>query len=307
MLVGFRKILRFILDFLLEMTEQAYKEWVLADYELKLAARELPTELVSPTPAGLKAEAVKICERRFLPKDELMLRSFFNQKDSPAAYRSAIQNADASVFKPLRNFLEDRSINTQFRNIQLLAWLTDFEPRPFQPSLVYQPSRKDPVTASDEIVENGTEISVVLENEDEEKRLSEGKLTRKTSYRFIYLLLFLMLALGGYFGVNKLIHRSPGPEGCMIWDNDHYQPVDCHDQNLTVSARRIDHQLVDHFRKILKPDTLTLHSIGKVWYAKYNGRVEFFTAEGYHPLDSNRRLLPMTDHILEKYVYHISN
>ena len=117
------------------MSESEYKAWVLEDYDRKVAARLLPVELVSPTPGGLKAESVKICERRFNNKDEIILRSFFNEKDGAAAYRLAIQNSNAEVFKTLSNFLRDRSITTSLKNINLLAWLIDFQPRPFHPSL----------------------------------------------------------------------------------------------------------------------------------------------------------------------------
>jgi len=123
----------------------------------------------------------------------------------------------------------------------------------------------------------------------------------------VFILLFVVIGGAGYFVVSHNTRRVNGDEGCMIWDGDHYQPVYCNDKSLQGVASPIDHGLVDHFKKITRPDTLTARSLGRVWYAKYNGRVEFFTSGGYYPLDSNRRLLPMTDHILEKYVYHITN
>ena len=93
----------------------------------------------------------------------------------------------------------------------------------------------------------------------------------------------------------------------MIWSDDHYNPVDCSDKTSGIKPPPINRQLVQNFKRITKPDTLTLYSVGKVWYAKYNGRVEFFTAGGAYPLDTNRRLLPMTIHILQKFVLHTVN
>lgn len=290
--------------FLLGMLEQEYKADVLADFDRKVKESRLPPSLVSPTPGGLKAEAVSACEHRFLPKDEVLLRSFFKQKESPTAYRFAISKDDASVFKPLVNFLRDRSIDTKFKNIELLAWLIDFEPRPFHPGLL---RNAFPGMATEAPLQVSPPAPEVILPEGFEDPLADKTVTEERKRILVFGLLVIIIALTGFWLIRRSAGNPNGKEGCMIWDNDHYQPVDCHDPTAQGIARKIDHKLVDHFQKILKPDTLTLHSIGKVWYAKYKGRVEFFTAEGYYPLDSNRRLLPMSDYILEKYVYHMSN
>jgi|SRR6185437_7038525 len=283
------------------MSENEYKLLVLADYDRKMAASLLTAELMLPTPGNLKAESVRICEKRFHPKDEILLRSFFNQKDDAASYRMAIQNDSAEVFKPLSNFLRDRSINTTLKNINLLAWLIDFEPRPYHPNLTAAgPNAKSSAPAP-------TSLSAVA-NADNLQSRSSHELVKRSSKR----ILFYVLAVGGIALASYVIiyyksHRLTGREGCMIWDNDHYQPIDCSEKSLHMPMYPINHQLVDNFKKITRPDTLTPRSIGKVWYAKFNGRVEFFTSSGPYPLDTNRRVLPMSDHILEKYVYHITN
>src|SRR4051794_17843181 len=119
------------------MSENEYKIWVLEDFDRKTDAGLLPAALLVPTPGSLKAEAIGICERRFKTKDEMLLRSFFNEKEGAAGYRLAIQNSGAEIFKPLSNFLRDRSKGTSLKNIDLLAWLIDFEPRPYHPNLIY--------------------------------------------------------------------------------------------------------------------------------------------------------------------------
>jgi hypothetical protein len=55
------------------------------------------------------------------------------------------------------------------------------------------------------------------------------------------------------------------------------------------------------FKKITKPDTLTSSSLGHVWYSKIDGAVEFYTADGFHPVHTERRLKPMTVLIMNKY------
>jgi len=117
-----------------------------------------------------------------------------------------------------------------------------------------------------------------------------------------------MVIGAGWYAVskNKAKHYT-GHEGCMIWNDDHYEPIDCNDRSTTVPHYRINAELVENFKRITRPDTLTLKSVKKVWYSNYKGRVEFYTDSGANPLDTNFRVLPMTAHILEKYVLHITN
>jgi hypothetical protein len=63
----------------------------------------------------------------------------------------------------------------------------------------------------------------------------------------------------------------------------------------------LDVEKLNHLMRITEPDTLTEHSLGKIWYSKINGNVEFFTAEGFHPEYPDRKLRPVTPSILAKY------
>jgi hypothetical protein len=283
------------------MFEKEYRELVLADYDRKLAAGMLPPELMSPTPGGIKAETAKACERGYTTRDELLLRSFFNKRDTPAAYRIAIQNSPAELFKPLNNFLKDRSIQTSFKNVELLAWLIDYKQRPFHSDLRID-QRADDMGGP---LEQGTRPAISASPVQVEP--AAGRTIKRKKKIYVYLSLGLVMGLIGYLVISRNNHRPTGQEGCMIWNADHYQPVECRDKTMKTAVYPLDPLLVDNFKKIMRPDTLTPRSIGKVWYAKYHGRVEFFTWKGYYPLDTNRRLLPMSDHILEKYVYHVTN
>jgi len=43
-------------------------------------------------------------------------------------------------------------------------------------------------------------------------------------------------------------------------------------------------------------------AIGYVWYVKLNGTIEFYTAEGYHPVRRELRLLPITLYMINKHI-----
>jgi len=319
------------------MSESEYKDLVLADYDEKAVNLPLPAELLMPTPGNIKAELVKICERGLSTDDQGILRSFVGKKSDAAAYRMAILNGKADPFRSLERLLDKREVNTHIRNINLLALLIDYKVRPYHPNLQVPGSKPaTDVKATESQSEPQTEPQPVTANQDAPPLGNNGIITgppaadtpkvmtektgsgtagtnRRQSHKNInkrVLLFISILLLGVGAGVYTYWHKEikpyTGHEKCMIWNNDRYEPVEC---NTTTASQSypINWLWVKHFRRITTPDTLTLYSIGKVWYANYKGRMEFFNDSAAFPQDTNRRLLPMTDHILKKYIYHITN
>lgn len=277
------------------MSESEYKEFVLADYDRQAGAHLLLSELLVPTPANIKAEIVKLCEQGSALNvgDEQILRSFVGTRADAAAYRIAFQNGTADPFRPLINLLAERSKGTNIRNVNLLALLIGFKPRPYHPRMVRKETTDGPI--------------IVLPPLLPPQPPQVGPPSKNLKRLIIYMLISLGVVIGGYFVYDYLAHRLTGSERCMYWDDDHYQPIDCNEKLPHGQSQPIVRQLVTGLKRITKPDTLTPYSVRKVWYIQYNGKVEFFTAEGLYPPDTSRRLLPMTDHILKKYVYHIAN
>jgi len=319
------------------MSESEYKDWVLADYDKKMLKELLPGELLSPTPGNIKAEVVKICEQGLDAGDEKILRSFVGEKKDAAAYRSAFSTRKADPFRSLERLLENREVNTHIKNIDLLALLIDFRPRPYHPNLKISDNilpaedrptvpedlanpgillktghQEEPALAGNEIINQSvTEPKLPTEKQEEapvSTKPVKGPSLIRTNKRVLFFILILLLGVGA--GVYTYWHQEikpyTGHEKCMIWNYDRYEPVEC---NTTTASQSypINWRWVKHFRRITTPDTLTLYSVGKVWYANYKGRMEFFNDSAAFPQDTNRRLLPMTDHILKKYVYHIAN
>jgi len=279
------------------MSERVYKDLVLQDFDRKLATNQLRPELVSHSRRNLKALCVDVCSERFEKKDELLLQSFFGVKDSQGAYLSAIKNVNADVFRALHNFLTDRKIDTNFNNIRLLAWMIDFEPRPYYPGMEL-PKPVEGVRSTSGKGKSPTD-------EDENSGDKKKKISKQKIAGFAILFGGILFAI---YSINKFkVDRLTGDERCMIWSNDHYRPINCDEKNISETIYPIDRDLITNFKKIMRPDTLTLYSVKKVWYINTRGRVEFYTASGPYPLDTTRRLLPMTDHILKKYVYHITD
>ena len=83
---------------------------------------------------------------------------------------------------------------------------------------------------------------------------------------------------------------------CMFWTGKEYIPTHCSETANGLIA--LDMKLVDNFKKITTPDTIT--SIKNVWYSKHQNVVEFFTADGVNP-ENGKELRALTTHMLQKY------
>lgn len=296
------------------MSESEYKELVLADYDRKKLAGQLSSELMHPTPGSLKAEGVKICERRFDPKDAILLQSFFNQRDNATGYRLAIQNCKADIFRQVVKLIKERTINTKLKNTNLLAWLIDFQPRPYYYGLniVAQPVKPvQPDNIKGIGIAGGKEEDSALKEEEEEETIGgtvqESATTPATTTTvdrkiekppvppdkkidrrwFIGIAAFLVLGviIWGYL---------PGGRNCMYWDNDHYVATSCDVPRLDTPLVHLDPAKLRGFRRIKHVDTLTYNSVNKLWYVRVGGIIEVYSAEGKHPLYPNKKLTRLT-------------
>ncbi|UOU99424.1 hypothetical protein MUU74_05550 [Chryseobacterium daecheongense] len=105
---------------------------------MKKEKGKLSLNLVAPTPAKLKQECSIVYSERYKEKDGKTLRLFFLPKDDSTDYGISIRNTDTDRFKPLSNFLKGKTSETEDKNIELLAWLIDFEPRPYNFKFNYE-------------------------------------------------------------------------------------------------------------------------------------------------------------------------
>jgi len=89
---------------------------------------------------------------------------------------------------------------------------------------------------------------------------------------------------------------------CMYWKTDRYVAIPC-ELNLGDTAKYVlDPEKVEYFKKIMTPDTLSNWSVGKVYYFKKDGKLEYFTREGFHPIYRDRKLKKLSNYMLSKYV-----
>lgn len=109
---------------------EQYRAEIWQFYQNKKSSGELSLNLKHPTAAKLRNECLLLFRKGLDRADYRMLRSFLERPDNEEIYESAIKRFDPDKFRPLNNFLK-KGTNTDEKNIELLAWLIDFRPRPY--------------------------------------------------------------------------------------------------------------------------------------------------------------------------------
>ena len=252
---------------------EEYKKRILLHCDALRSKGMLSGNISLPTPGKLREECGTVySSRQLTDSDKQVLRDFFGPSDSTKDFKVTIAGFDIDKFRPLNYYLKDPRIETDAKNIELLAWLTDFQPRPFNK-------------------ENFSETTgcinafIILLKKWIKKYQKESAL--------------VLIGLGL---VTFLLMKIFSVKQCMYWAGDHYEAIDCNRQIFGVQSIALDTMKLNHFKKITKPDTMTIYSIGKVWYIKGEGpKPECFTADGMHHLYPGRDLKPLTLTILRRY------
>ncbi|MCE4064910.1 hypothetical protein LXM63_07345 [Chryseobacterium gleum] len=90
-------------------------------------------------------------------------------------------------------------------------------------------------------------------------------------------------------------------KNCMYWDQYEYKATACKEENLILNIIPKDDIQIKYFKRITRKDTLTVeNALGKTWYSKVNGKVEFFTMDGIDP-ENKKELKKSTEYIIRKY------
>lgn len=309
-----------------------YIKLVVAAYHKKRANNELSPLLTQSTPAKIRRECLNVYQERYQKKDELMLRAFFGPAEQGRQFLQSIRNFETDRFRPLDNYLKGLTDRTDDRNLELLAWLIDFEHRPYSydnnvllsneelsiinidgenrtESLEGQNGFKEveevtltlPDKEMEKIPDQNEEGSNNPENTD-----SKNNAKKKISKRVVIVFLILVIGTGGIYALwqqkqDKQVMGNP-ISGCMSWDGDHYVEVPC---NTKLQGRLIlpmDSETMSHFRKITRKDTITERAIGKIYYIKNNNSIECYTQGGNYPEDFKRTLKLLSRHIFDKYL-----
>lgn len=279
-----------------------YKVQVVDFYKKNRVLGKLPLNLINPTPAKLKKECLLVFQSRNAKGDIAVLRQFFGHRDDEDAYLKAIKNLDTDKFKPLVNFLKEQTQDTEDKNIELLAWLIDYKPRPFQFSLEADTTPKGEIITITNEIEPKSEPIYIL---GYDITLPAKSWYQRGHLKLLPIFLIIIIAifsLNQYLSLNPIISFGENKNQCMYWSNDRYASINCDEKMPQVQIIALDESKLKYFKKITRPDTLTISDIKGVWYSKINKVVELYTSPGNHPMHTDKHLKPLSKYMFNKYV-----
>ena len=105
-----------------------YKKDVLDMYE-STSGGNMRHYLATPTPKNIRSACEELFYKGVANDDLYILQAFFKFKPKDD-FLKVIQNHDIDKFRPIQNFLNKKTKDTNTSNLNLIAWLINFEPRP---------------------------------------------------------------------------------------------------------------------------------------------------------------------------------
>jgi hypothetical protein len=108
-----------------------YQTQVREDLNKKLFERTLSSNITAPDLRKIKQECLTVYKKRFLSIDIDLVHAFFGEPDEDGDFSGAIENTAEERFLPLVIWLRHTVYEPQVITIELLAWLIDYEQRPF--------------------------------------------------------------------------------------------------------------------------------------------------------------------------------
>jgi len=109
-------------------TSVTYRNEILEKYKRERGG-EMISYLLEPTRKQIKEACIWLINRRKEKYDDLILNRFFQFKENENKIY-AIERTKGDKFKPIVNFLTGETKSTTPANLELIAWLIDFKPRP---------------------------------------------------------------------------------------------------------------------------------------------------------------------------------
>ncbi len=101
-------------------------------------------------------------------------------------------------------------------------------------------------------------------------------------------------------------HWMSKDSGCMYWANDHYEKIACDADTPVITKLPLEKSKMKNFRRILNEETITEDMVGKIYYVRINGKIEYYTSFGYHPIDNTRTAKVLTQYMFDKHLRKVN-
>lgn len=277
-----------------------YKKAVKTKYE-EAKTGEFSGFLLKPSPAELKNLCLVLFDKGINKLDQEILDRFFDLNDK-SNKRKQIEYFDADRLRPISNFLKGKTETTRPVNMDLIAVLVDFDPRPYRKFIggnkmeLTDGNAENGILKKDKKVEDEARKEIVIFEQFKKKSISKK----------IALAVMPLFVLGSVsYGVKNIFFPD---KNCMVWVKNHYEAVEYDKVKDTAEVTPFNQGLLDNFKKITVSDTTTFFRNGNydnplVWYGKSSNKkeYEYFNQPGLHP-ETGKTLKPITKYIIGKYI-----
>ncbi|MBA5792769.1 hypothetical protein H1R17_01865 [Flavobacterium sp. xlx-214] len=298
---------------------ESYKKALKEYYEVEKEG-EKSHYLIMPTPALLRDLFVQRIEETNNEVDAIIFERFFGfpyEKNNAHKIKGIIDK-----FRPLVNFLKDKSDLSEIKRLDALAVVLNYPNRPFKKFMHLSKKEVDNLEIEDKdvIEERNNLIAADSINlaEDEFKISSEEvvpsnkkeiiiekvipKKNKRSKKIVVISLLSMIVAISLFLNIKSFTTKD-----CMIWNGEQYQAISCNERvkGFVETSVPKDEKLINHFKKIKVSNKTSFFDVKgnpKIWYVKNaNGTLDFFNAPGLHP-ETGKTLKPITEYIIEKYI-----
>lgn len=287
-----------------------FNKEVIEDFFSKKAEKKLEV-LERATRAKLRDLFLSKLAKGELEKDISTLNEIFDPLGRYESLEAAIKRGE-DKFRPVQDFIIERTTKPTDTVVKLLSILIDFEPRPYAKWTDKNRTTpendneggtdKSDLGESDDPGNNVEESNPTAEDTDREdgsnptKKIKAQYLHSLKNNQLVQMIGLLLIVLTLCTSIYLIKEKQ-----CMCWVEDRYVKVSCKDTTMPSKIIALNEEKLYHFKKIVQPDTLTIDDVNKVWYSKINNQVEFFTGPGMHPIHHHRSLKAATRHIIDLY------
>lgn len=288
-------------------TDSDYKKRIKAKFEIERKGI-FHSFLDNPSPAQLRELCLLKYDNGLDKIDETIFRIFFKVTENEDL-RAAIFNYHIPLFKSVGNYLTAATPDkaTSIKNLNLIAVLIDFKPRPFNKFHQNGPledGEKGVAIHANEVKKiaiNALKAEAVIQR-TEYTIQPKNNFKKKLGYGFIGV---LGLFTAGYTTKDLLYPEKQ----CMKWVEDHYESVDCIQEAQSVGSYGtiVPYDEREFGRRELTVcDTTEFFVEGnskkpKVWYDKEKDGLRYFNMNGVNP-ETGDHLRPMTLYMIGKHV-----
>ena len=278
-----------------------YAMAVKAKYE-EVKTGQFSSFLLNPSPAELKILCLLLFDNGISKQDQEIVNIFFDLNDE-SSKRKQMEWFNVDKLKPIGNFLKGKTETTRVVNLDLIAFLVDFHPRPFRKFMSSKENLKltaDYSINDSSIKDNKTKVSI----EKKEEVLEEYKkstISKRIAIGVLVILVFGSMVYG--IKINFFSDRN-----CMVWVKNHYQAVEYDKVKDTAEVIPLNQDVLANFKKITVSDSTTFfknrdYNRPLVWYGKSPNKseYEYFNRPGLHP-ETGKTLKPISKYIVKKYI-----